>query len=185
MEEKEKIIIENIGLIYKMMRKLNCGYTYEEREEYYFAGLIGLINASKTYDKEKSNTSYLLKSIQNSIIHTFIQRSAIKRQGKTISLNQEIGEEKELIDIIPDKYNLENEVIKKEQINQILNALNKLKNKQYKTFLKLYYGIGCKEQNICEISKKYGVSRQFVSKEIKTGIKKIKEVLNEKKNNEI
>ena len=103
---KDKIVLENLGLIYKVIKDLHCNYTnQEEFEQYYYAGLVGLIKASKTYDPTKSKSSYLVNGIRKSILSTFVIRSAKKRYTGmyNISLNKEINDI-ELQDLIVNEY---------------------------------------------------------------------------------
>ena len=109
---KNEIIEKNIGLIYKAMNDLNCTYyTQEDFEEYYFAGLVGLIKASRTYDETKGKSGYLYTSIKNEIKRVFNWRNWRCRSEikNNVSLNTKINET-ELQDLIVSNYDLENEV---------------------------------------------------------------------------
>lgn len=167
---KDKIVLDNLGLINKAIKDLNCRYrNQDEFEAYYYAGLIGLIKASKTYNSEKGKSTYLYKSIERRIKTVFDYNSNSRRNnGKIpISLNTEI-KDMELMNIIASDYNLEKEVINKILIE---DTLNKLKNKRYKKFIIEYYGINQEALNMQEIALKYGVSKQCVQQSIQWGLK--------------
>lgn len=167
---KEEIILNNLGLIHKAIKDLHCVYrNQEEYDNFYYAGLLGLIKASKTYDEAKGKSTYLYNNICLRIKNVFKYNSNPKRHNGLveISLNTEIYNH-EIQDIIPDKYNLEEDVTNKILIR---DALNKLKDKKYKAFIKEYYGIDCPELNMREIAQKYGVSVQGVSQIIQWGLR--------------
>lgn len=177
---KDEIILNNLGLIYKAIKDLNCNYaTQDEFEDYYFAGLVGLIKASKTYDPSKSKSSYLLIGIKKQILVQFATNSRKKRLARRmdISLNKEINDT-ELGELIVDDYNLEKKVLDKVLVEELLD---RLKNKRYKTFLIEYYGIGKPQLNMHEIGYKYGVSHQFVHNSIKYALYKLKNFVKEKR----
>lgn len=176
---KDKIILDNLGLIYKAIKELNCIYKNEDEfEQYYYSGLIGLIQASKNYDCTKGESTYLYNSIKNEIKRLFHEKSALKRAGETISLNTTIYGA-ELSDYISSGYDLEKEILNKVETERLLSTL---KESQYKTFLKEYYGIDTPQLNSFEIAQKYGVSHQFVSERIKYALKKLRKEYNEKVN---
>lgn len=167
---KDEIILNNLGLIHKAIKDLHCVYkNQEEFEEYYYAGLIGLIKASKTYDKTIGKSTYLYNNICLRIKSVFKYNSNPKRyNGKAeISLNLE-QHGIELQDLIASNYNMEYEVINKIYVEKLLS---KLKDKRYKQFIIEYYGIGCPELNMREIAQKYGVCVQNVQQAIQRGLR--------------
>lgn len=166
-----KEIEENIGLIWKVIQDLHCNLKdEEEREEYFFNGLLGLYDGVRTYDKTKGikKTTYYYTCIKYKIIWWFK-----KKPPKLLSLNTPI-KEAELIEFIPDKCNLEQEIIKKEQLEYIYKAINKLKNSQYKRVFMEYYGINQEPKKRKELALKYGVSINCICVQIKQAIKKIR-----------
>jgi len=177
---RDKNILNNLGLIVKVMQDLNCDLSNQDNfEEYYFAGLLGLMKASETYDSTKGKSGYLYKAIRGRIISVFRKNTSSKRSPyKNISLNEVINDKgEELIDLIQDDYSFEQKLINKDYIHYLLN---KLKNKRYKTFLLEYYGIGTEQLNLSEIALKYGVSKQFVYHSIKYALQRLKKIIKEK-----
>lgn len=166
---KEEIILNNLGLIHKAIKDLHCVYrNQEEYDNFYYAGLLGLIKASQTYDETKGKSTYLYNNICLRIKNVFRYNSNPKRHNglAEVSLNIEI-QNGELQDLIISNYNLEKEVLNKILIE---DTLNKLKNRRYKTYIKEYYGIGTPQLNIPELALKYGVSKQCVQQTIKWGL---------------
>lgn len=168
---KDKIILNNLGLIHKAIKNLHCQYrTKDQYEEYYYAGLFGLIKASKVQNYNISKSSFLYICIKNEINRQFKKNNANKRKIKyTLSLNKEMTEYgEEFIEQLEDNYNLEKDVITRLFIK---DSLNKLKNKRYKQFIMEYYGIDTPPLNLQEIAEKYGVSKQNVQQLIQWGLK--------------
>lgn len=191
---RDKLILNNLGLIYKVMKDLHCDFTDEEnKEDIYYQGLIGLIKAVDTYDETKSTSKYFYICIANQIKLFFKLKTAQKRYSKlkSISLDQPYqGNDLYLIDILPSEENIEENYIKKDTQERVRKALSKLKNKLELKCLCEYYGIGSKAQNYRQMARKYGVSYQCIQQRVKRGLKNIKKELekefkDEKKNNEI
>ena len=168
---KDEIVLNNIGLIYKAIKDLNCQYrTEDDFEDYYFAGLVGLINASKMYDPNKSNTSFLYKCITNEIKKIFTIRNAKKRKGRALSLNQTINN-MEYIDLIPSGLHYDEQIILKEWIN---SSINRLKNKKDADIIRKRF---LKDMKIREIAKENHITRQMVEQRLRNGLKALKMIL--------
>lgn len=174
---KDEIIVNNLNLIYRVMNDLHCNTNDEEEaEDYYFAGLMGLIKASKTYDKTKSNSKYLYICIKNEILRCFIKNTTPKYYHLK---HKELSDK--YLNVFASEYNLEKEVLQKWEVERLLS---KLKDKKYKKFLIEYYGINTQELNTKEIAQKYGVSHQFVRDSILRALNKLrKEYYGEDKKN--
>lgn len=173
MEEK---ILKHIKLIYKVMKDLNCQYkNQDEFDDYFYAGLFGLMSSLETYDETKGKSNYLYSAIEKRIRNVYYYNSRPKRfTGKRpISLNTMI-DNTEIIDLIVDDYNLEKEVINKEYVNHLLSQL---KDTKYKKCLMEYYGIGTKPLNTFELAKKYNTSHQYITLCIQRGIAMLRKVV--------
>lgn len=175
----EEVVLKNLGLINKVIKDMNCLIRDDEDYDFYYhIGLLGLIEASKTYNEEKGKSGYLYKGIKVRIFNAFRYNLSDKRHNTIpdISLNKTINDI-ELIDLIPSNYNMEEEIMTKVYVEQLLS---KLKDKKYKTYLMEYYGIGSVKLTAREIAKKHGVSKQSVFDAINRGLGKLrKEIENE------
>ena len=166
---RDKIILDNLGLIYKVIKDLNCVYRNEEEyNKFYYAGLFGLIDATKYYKSETGSSAYLYNAIKYRIISVFKYNSKPKRYNGMgeVSLNAEVYNI-ELQDLIPSKQNLEKEVIDKVYVEYLLS---KLKDTRYKQLIIEYYGIGVPALNMRELAQKYGVCQQNISQLIQRGL---------------
>lgn len=191
---RDKMILDNLGLIHRAMKDLHCDFTDKDNiEEIYYHGLLGLIKAVDSYDKDKSTSTYLYVCIANSIKGYFKAKTMQKRYSKLkdISLDQPYqNNDIYLIDILPSDENIEENYMKKDTQERVRKVLNKLKNKLEMKCLCEYYGIDSKAQNYRQMARKYGVSYQCIQQRVKRGLKNIKKELekefkDEKKNNEI
>lgn len=180
---KDEIIKRNLGLIKKVINDLHCRYNIiDEYDDLYQIGAIGLVRAAEKYDKTKTKEStFFYTCIRNQILQHFTLNTMKKRKEIAVSLYTDIGENRELIDVIPDSKDIEKELITLETRNAIRKALNKMKNKQYKKYLLEYYGIDRPSLNMYQIAQKYGVSYQYIQQSIKRGLEILrKELKNEK-----
>ncbi|MBO7732068.1 MAG: sigma-70 family RNA polymerase sigma factor [Methanobrevibacter sp.] len=161
---REEKILNNIGLIHKVMKDLNYHYRGDDDfDEVFYYGLLGLINGIDTLNEAKGNSSYLYTCIKNKIMQLFVIRSAQMRKGETISMELYLGtSEFPIKEIIADTTNIEEEYIHKEEIENMLATLERFKNKKHIAIIKENFGIGCEKKSIREISKKYGVSPQAI-----------------------
>lgn len=175
-----KIIVENIGLIYKAMKDLHCNMEEEQKDEYFFTGLMGLYKGIKTYDASKGTkpSTYYYKCISTEIKVLFRTKKYKKHlYNKAISLNTIVGENLELADIIQSDYDIEEETIKKVMIEDVINAINKLKSKKYKQCLVEYYGINRSALSMPKIAQKYGITAQCVRQYIQRGLELLRKEL--------
>ena len=163
-------------LIYKVMNDLHCCREEEQQDTLFFHGLMGLYNGIKTYKPGTcKEMTYYYVCIKNAITCKFKYNSChLRDKTKEVSLETPIFEGMTLKDILQSDLDLEEEIIKQEQLNCIYKVLNKAKNTRFKQYILDYYGIGREQLNIKQIALKYGVQRHNVRSSIKQGIKRLK-----------
>ena len=161
---REEKILNNIGLIHKVIKDLNYQYRgNDDFDEVFYYGLLGLINGIDTLNENKGKSKYLYTCIKNKIMQLFVIRSAQMRKGSTISLDLELGSSSITLDnLLADPLNIEEEYIRKEEIENMLATLERYKNKKHVAIIKANFGIGREKKTIREISKEYGVSPQAI-----------------------
>lgn len=184
---KDDIIVENLNLIHFTIKKMRLYWKNEdEYNDFYNDGLIGLINGVRTFDESKDLklSTYLYVCISNSIKAGMHYNNSLKRKTdkRIISLNMYINEEQDeqLIDFIPDnKTNIEKEIIRKQQIEDIIYILEKCETYRNIAIFKLYYGLdGFPERTGEEISEYFNISYQRVRIILRTIENKIKYFIN-------
>lgn len=149
---RDELILNNLKLIYLVIKNLHLHYkTEDELQEYYDAGLEGLIIGAKKYDETKGMPStYLYTCISNEIKKFITFKNTDKRKINyelNLSLNDVIyisstGTNFYLEDVIPDlNVNLEKIVERNIEIENLLYLIkNKLSEKEQKV-LNMYYGL--------------------------------------------
>ena len=173
---EEKLITENINLIYLVLKK--CG-VYHLLEDYYDIGMIGLVKAGKTYNKAKGYkfTTYACRCITNEVLIEKRKHSIPKRAGAEMSINSVIYSNGDnditLEDTIPCDIEVEEEVIKKDEIERLHRAISKLKDKD-RTLICSYYGIGTERRTQIEIAEAFEISQAQVCRDITKIIEKLK-----------
>lgn len=182
----EKLVTDNINLIYFILKKMHL---YKLTEEYYDIGMIGLVKAAKKFDSSKGFTfnTYACRCIKIEILKFIREEKATKRKANhnTIPLSKIIystGErdaEITLEDKIPSNINIEEEIIKKEQLKELYRALTKLNKKELGIITYSYGLCGVNSLTQNELSEKYNVSQAQISRIIKKSINKLKKLLEE------
>lgn len=188
---EEQLIIDNIKLIYKVINDLKVYYaTEDEYQEHYDNGLLGLINGSKKYDGSAKPSTYLYTCIKNEIYKGIRRKNAKRRindKGSDLSLNKVIlnsnYKESELQDLIEDKNtNIEKEIEDKINLELIIKAIDKLKNKKDILAIKMYFELdGHTGGTYEEVARQMNVSRNWIYSRIHRAIPKIKKKLKEVK----
>ncbi len=188
-EERNNLIINNLGLIYLVIKKMKLSWnTDDEFQNYYDYGLDGLIKASKNYDTNQDTkfSSFACVCIKNNIARHLYLKTMPKRfnpNGTDISLNYIVNEDyknkTEYGDFIADpNVNIEKEIEKKLEIEKLINAINNLKNEKDKISIKMYYGIeGFREHTLEEVANKLGVTKEMIRVRVSRARKKLKEYL--------
>ena len=178
----EKLVTDNVNLIYYILGKLNL---YHKRDEYFDIGMIGLVKAAKNFEPDKN---YLFSTYAGSCIYKELLRyirgeKSLKRKvnNNAISLNKIIYDNGEntisLEDTLISDFNIEEEILKKEEIEDLHIALSKLKLLELKV-LEYTFGLnGAEELTQQELSKKYNLSQAQISRIKNKAIKKLREEL--------
>ena len=178
---KDHEITRHIPLVKKVIKDMHCRYQDEnEYEEYFSAGLLGLVKGAKTYDGSVKVSTYLYACIKNEIARVFKNNSKERRYGIIESLNKPLidGDEGsgELQDTISSGEDIEAQFQETEEYAKLYEAINRLK--PYKRELIIQnYGLGCTRKTIRELAKEHGKSRTGVLNAIHRARKQIRENL--------
>lgn len=170
-------ILQYYNLIFKVMNDLHCRSDDETQDEMFFEGLMGLYRGIETYKNEGNakELTYYYICIRNAITTRFNYNTRTKRDiVNTVSLETPIRGNMIIADILKDDMDLEQDIIKKEQLECVYTELNKMKNSRFKKYICEYYGIGTPKKKLPEIASKYGVSAHNVSASLRQGIERLK-----------
>ena len=186
--DNENLIINNLNLIHLSIKQMHLSYkTDDEYQNYYDAGLDGLINGVKTYNSSVGKIStYLVICIKNSIKQYLTTKCAKKRNniyGSDLSLSFEYedsrGDKMTLENVIPDtSINVEKEIENKINYENILVAIDNLKFKE-KICMQYYFGLidgNCYSYR--EIGKKLNITGEAVRLIINKAINNTKQYIN-------
>lgn len=120
---KEQVVLTNIGIVGMVMKQLKLNTS---DEDLFSTGIVGLVNAVNKYDAEKGIkfSTFATVIIKREVIRAFRK----KRVDVAFSLDdtKNLGGRKEIpyADMIPSKTDVENEVISREAVNQVIDGLS-------------------------------------------------------------
>ena len=187
--DEEKLFLENKGLIYMAIKRMHLFYdTEDEFQEYYDAGVDGLLNGIRTYDETKGFkiSTYLYTCIYNGIARRVYLNTMPKRKnkyGRDLSLNKLVDtaddESNEFGDFIPDpNVNIEKEIDDEIEKERLILAVNQLKNEKDKLVIKMYYGLdGYEEFGTYEkVGRQLGITREAVRQKLVRALKNLKSI---------
>ena len=179
----DKLIEHNLRLVAHIVKKYyTIGY---DQDDLISIGTIGLIKAVSTFKNDKNIrlATYASRCIENEILMYF---RASKKSAQDVYINDAVDVDKDgnsltLIDIIPDKTDIESEIETKIRIENLKSIFNTTLTKREQTIINMRYGInGEAEYTQREIAKKLGISRSYVSRIEKSALTKLKNKLKEK-----
>lgn len=165
--DRDKEISDNLALVTYIIEK----YWPKFDEDLFQTGCMGLIKAVDSYDPNRGvkKSTYYGKCILNEIYMSNRKYAAIKngKNIKHISLNNIIDDNIEYIDLIPDKTNIEEEVIMNDEYDALYNSYNNL-NDTDQLIIKYAFGLfNTPKKTQTEIGDLVNMSQASVSKRIK------------------
>ncbi|MDD2490390.1 MAG: sigma-70 family RNA polymerase sigma factor [Bacilli bacterium] len=172
-EARKKLIEHNLRFVVHIAKKFKNNNIYFE--DLISIGTIGLIKAINNYKIEKNVklATFAAVCIENQIL-MYLRKN--KKHNQTMSLEEPIcinndGDELSLMDMLVSSDDIiEEEVIKKESIHEVINALSLLDDKQKKVIVLRYLEYMTQK----EIGNILGISQSLVSRIEKEALKKIK-----------
>lgn len=181
---QKKLIEHNMRLVAHIAKKFDK--SGEENEDLISIGMIGLIKAIKSYSSTKGAklATYAARCIENEILMYFRSK---KKTRNDVSLHDPIGSDKEgnelnLLDIMGTEADEIHEKVESKLDSALVrNSLRYLDEKEQKVIIWRYGLDGGKEKTQCQIGKKLGISRSYVSRIEGRALKKLLQRLNQKK----
>lgn len=170
--EFEQLYKQNERFIYSLIKR----YPNVEPEDVISCGNLAFSKALNNYslDKNVKFLTYISTCINNEIL-MFIRK--VKRHKKDISLNAAISEDKDgnkatLEDIVSDEYDFEEELLHKEDIRTMKEAILLLPKK-----LKTIVILKLKGKTQLEIAKGMNLTQSYISRLEKIAFKKLKKLM--------
>lgn len=177
-DEQRQMAIDNQRLVAAVIKQLNLVSNYWD---FYDIGMIGLMKGCKSFNKNLGYkpSVYLWMCIKNEILMELRSRKKDCRKSNynTISLDKEIktGENTlTLQDVIASKFNVEEEMLKKDKLNLILESIKYLSDRERFIINHTYELNGCKKLNQERIAEVIGVTQSYVSRIKRNAIRKLK-----------
>ncbi|NPA13317.1 MAG: sigma-70 family RNA polymerase sigma factor [Aquificae bacterium] len=200
-KEKEKIVLENLSLVKKVASKIYYRLPKGDIEfdDLVNVGVIGLMKAIDRYDKDKAKFStYAYIKIRGEILDYLrsldivprtvrdkIKKEKPAEEGKPVPLSNTAvmvsiekalssDESLKIIDtLVSQRETPEEEVIKEDQKEKLLQAINSLSEKEKKVLQMMYF----EEKDLKSIASELGISVSRVSQIKASAVKKLKKLL--------
>lgn len=180
MNNREKLIIDNMGLVHYLVNKYYCSPENDKFEDYCSIGYIALINAIDTYDEEKGKlSSYASKCILNLLSKMVFKDRRITRKEvspNTIISVDDDGNTLLLDDVLSDDSDLFDECYKKIVLEEAKKIIETLPPNQKSVITRKYFS--GKLMSNQKISDKTGIPLSSVQYNTATAIHKIKKRIN-------
>jgi RNA polymerase sporulation-specific sigma factor len=183
-KEKNEYAEKNIALVHHMANKFrNSGHQYDDLVG---IGMVGFTKALNTYEKGKNTkvSTYALSCIRNEILHFL--RKENKHLKNTTSAEKVIykhseGRELFLLDVLSDETEqIEEKIISKENISELLEEISKLPEREQK-IINHRFGLGGRKiLKQREVGKMLDMTQANVSKLESAIIEKLLKALKEK-----
>lgn len=182
--EREKLVLDNINLVYYVLKKLGL-YGLENMEKYYDLGVIGLVSGANNYDPtlDIKPSTYLIKCIKNSILQEKRNECRVFKFNldNAISFEKQLSENFKVEDTIVSDINLEEDLLKKERYMELYAAIDLLSDMEkfiiFHTFGLLDFEIFNQQQ----LAKYFNVSQSYISRIKKRIYIKLKNILEKDK----
>ena len=175
---RQELIAHNLRLVAHMTKKF---YSPErEQEELISIGTLGLMKAAASFHAEKGArfATYASRCIENEILMHY--RAKKKTAGETF-LDDPLEYDKDgnaltLLDIMPDRFDLEEQVAQSMQEKQLYGYLETRLSERERTVIIRRYGLfGQPERTQREVAEELGISRSYVSRIEKHALKVLRE----------
>lgn len=160
---KEQVIKDYDKIVKFVLKDMKLGYRFDDL---YDIGIIGFVRGINSYDENKNvkYSTYLYECIKNEILKYVDYEKNERRKGEIVSLNIEINNDIELLDLIP-SYEDYDEKLYLDEIRYIINRRLSFLNERDEKIFKHLYGLdGYKILNIDELEKKFNTTKQNISR---------------------
>ena len=179
--EARNILIErNLRLVAHIMKKYYAPAS--DQEDLISIGTIGLIKGISTFDGSKGArlATYAARCVENEILMHFRSQ---KKSAQDVSLSDCIetggdGAALSLMDVVSDDWDLLEQVITRESVEHLQEAVRKVLTPQEKLVISMRYGLGGKiPRRQREVAEMLGISRSYVSRIEKRALGKLREAM--------
>lgn len=182
LEARNVLIARNLRLVAHIMKKYYSSSA--DQEDLISIGTIGLIKGIETFDQSKGArlATYAARCAENEILMYF---RSMRKSAQDVSLSDYIetgsdGAALSLMDVVSDDWDLQEQVMNRESVVALRDAVNRCLTEQERTVITLRYGLqGKKPQRQREVAKVCGISRSYISRIEKRALSKLRVALEE------
>ena len=183
-QEARNVLIErNLRLVAHIMKKYYSSSA--DQEDLISIGTIGLIKGISTFDQSKGArlATYAARCAENEILMHF---RSMKKSAQDVSLSDYIetgsdGAALSLMDVVSDDWDLQEQVMNREVVASLRQAVEQCLTEQEKMVITMRYGLqGNSPRRQREVADVCGISRSYVSRIEKRALNKLREALEEK-----
>ena len=180
-QNARNILIErNLRLVAHIMKKYYAATS--DQEDLISIGTIGLIKGISTFDVSKGArlATYAARCVENEILMHFRSQ---KKSAQDVSLSECIetgtdGAALSLMDVVSDDWDLQEQVINREAIVCLQEAVEQCLTEQERLVIALRYGLqGRVPRRQREVAEACGISRSYVSRIEKRALNKLRGAL--------
>ena len=175
-KDYEQIYLDNENLVYKFAAK----YYLLKNEDMMQSLKMAMYRAIVYYDESKGYalSTYIYKVLYNEYCYHFRDKNLKIKYTSNIVTDEE-GKSSDIFDFIADdkNKNIDYELDKKEMLNIINNYINTLEKQDRDMFIDYYFN-GVKQKNL---AKKYSLSQGQISRNLKSIISCLQELLKDYK----
>ena len=180
MEARNLLIERNLRLVAHIMKKYYVASA--DQEDLISIGTIGLIKGISTFDQSKGArlATYAARCIENEILMFF---RSMKKSAQDVSLSDLIetgsdGASLSLMDVVSDDWDLQEQVMNREAVACLEQAINRCLTEQEKHIVTLRYGLrGQPPLRQREVAAVCGISRSYISRIEKRALNKLRTAL--------
>ena len=174
------LIERNLRLVAHIMKKYYAATA--DQEDLISIGTIGLIKGISTFDQSKGArlATYAARCAENEILMYF---RSMRKSAQDVSLSDYIetgsdGAALSLMDVVSVDCDLQEQVMNREAVASLQQAVNQCLNDQEKMVITRRYGLnGHKPQRQREVAEACGISRSYVSRIEKRALSKLRTAL--------
>lgn len=181
----EELVINNLGLVPYTINQMNLKYNYED---YYDAGVDGLITASSKFDENQKCkfSTFAISCIKNEILKEIRMGNYDKRKANYVAFSLNKINEKGGVpfeNLLKSDFDLEQEILEREKIELLKTIVNILEPND-KFMIEHYFELwGNKKMTQKEMAKFLNVKVSYVSYRIKRAMRIIKKIMEDKYEN--
>lgn len=182
LEARNVLIERNLRLVTHIMKKYYVSAS--DQEDLISIGTIGLIKGIESFNQSKGArlATYAARCVENEILMHF---RSMRKSSQDVSLSDYIeagmdGASLSLMDVVSDDWDLLDQVITRESVERLQEAIQSALTPQERLVISMRYGLGGNvPRRQREVAQLVGISRSYVSRIEKRALEKLRTAMEE------